>query len=568
MDPLYVARFSDVWLWQDWPGRKGKTDTGIDLVARERDTGNLVAIQCKFYDPDHILQKADIDTFFTSSGKRGFASRLLVSTTDRWSKHAEDALNEQHLPVTRLRVQDLDESAVDWSKFSLAIPDTVHLRSKKKLRKHQKMAIAKVTAGLQTRDRGKLIMACGTGKTFTSLKLMESLVPPKGLALFLVPSISLLSQTLKEWMAESEHELRSFAVCSDTKVGKDREDIAIHDLAFPATTDAKKLLSAINARPDNDTRITVIFSTYQSIDVVRQAQKSGLGAFDLIICDEAHRTTGITLQGEDESAFVRVHDPDFLAADKRLYMTATPRIYGDESKSKADQAGAAIASMDDDATFGPEFHTLGFGEAVSEGLLADYKVMVLAVDEKAVSKSFQTQLADANNELKLDDAVKVVGCWNGLSKRLATVDGDQTLHIDPQPMRRAVAFAKDIKSSKHIAEQFGRIVAQSLEGHEDEDFLRCEVERVDGTFNILRRNEKLDWLKADTGQGNVCRILTNARCLSEGVDVPALDAVLFLNPRDSIVDVVQSVGRGHAQSGREEVWLHHPSCRRPRRPHA
>jgi predicted helicase len=186
----------------------------------------------------------------------------VVSTTDHWSKHAEDALNEQHVPITRLRVQDLDESAVDWSKFSLAKPDNVQLRSKKKLRKHQKLAITKVTAGFQAGDRGKLIMACGTGKTFTSLKLMESLVPDKGLALFLVPSISLLSQTLKEWMAESEHELRSFAICSDTKVGKDQEDIAVNDLAYPATTDAKKLLAAISELPKGDKRVTVIFSTY------------------------------------------------------------------------------------------------------------------------------------------------------------------------------------------------------------------------------------------------------------------------------------------------------------------
>jgi len=185
-EPLYVARLSDVWLWQDWPGRKGKTDTGIDLVARERDTGYLVAIQCKFYDPNHILQKADIDPFFTASGKTPFTSRLFVSTTDRWSKHAEDALNEQHLPVTRLRVQDLDESAVDWSKFSLAKPDTVQLRSKKKLRKHQKIAVAKVTAGFQAADRGKLIMACGTGKTFTSLKVVETLVPANGLSIPIV----------------------------------------------------------------------------------------------------------------------------------------------------------------------------------------------------------------------------------------------------------------------------------------------------------------------------------------------------------------------------------------------
>lgn len=543
-DPLYVARFSEVWMWIDWPGRKGKADTGIDLVAQERDTGGLVAIQCKFYAPTHVLQKGDIDSFLATSGKAPFVSRMLVSTTDHWSKHAEDALDQQQIPVARLRVQDLDESAVDWSKFSLAKPDVVKLRTKKKLRKHQKAALDDVISGFNKHDRGKLIMACGTGKTFTSLKIMEHRVPVNALVLFLVPSISLLSQTLKEWTAEADSELRCFAVCSDTKVGKHDEDIAVHDLAFPATTDAKRLIQAIQARPKHDKRLTVIFSTYQSIDVISQAQEKGLGDFDLVVCDEAHRTTGVTLTPGDESAFVRVHDPKFIRANKRLYMTATPRIYSDDSKSKADEAGAEVASMDDETKFGPEFHRLGFGEAVGLGLLADYKVMVLAVDEKSVSKTFQAQLADANSELNLEDAVKIVGCWNGLSKRMAQVDGDQTLAIDPHPMRRAVAFARDIKSSKLIADLFPKIVDQYIDGHENEELLRCEVEHVDGTFNVLKRNAKLDWLKEHTGdENNVCRILTNARCLSEGVDVPSLDAVLFLNPRDSVVDVVQSVGR-------------------------
>lgn len=543
-DPLYVARFSDVWLWNDWPDRKGKTDTGIDLVARERDTGALVAIQCKFYAPTYILQKGDIDSFFTASGKSPFAERLIVSTTDKWSKHAEDALVAQQIPVVRMRVQDLDDSSVDWSKFSLAKPDVVKLRTKKRLRKHQATALKKVEAGFAEHDRGKLIMACGTGKTFTSLKIVEHLVPEKGLVLFLVPSISLLSQSLKEWTAEAEIEIRSFAVCSDTKVGKHSEDISAHDLAYPATTDAKRLIQAVSVRPKGDKRLTVIFSTYQSIQVISDAQKKGLADFDMIICDEAHRTTGVTLSDEDESTFKRVHDAKFLKADKRLYMTATPRLYSDDSKSKAEEAGAEIASMDDETKFGPEFHRLGFGEAVGAGLLSDYKVMVLAVDEKSVSRAFQSQLADENNELTLDDAVKIVGCWNGLSKRLAHVEGDNTLATDPHPMRRAVAFAKDIKSSQKLANQFETIVDSYIDGHEDEGLLRCQVDHVDGTYNVLRRNEKLDWLKADTDKdGLICRILSNARCLSEGVDVPALDAVLFLNPRDSVVDVVQSVGR-------------------------
>lgn len=544
-DPLYVSRYSDVWLWTDWPDRGGKADTGIDLVAKERDTGAMVAIQCKFYAPSYTLQKGDIDSFFTASGKAPFASRLIVSTTDKWSKHAEDALDAQQIPCARLRVQDLEDSAVDWSKFTLAKPDQVVLRTKKKPFKHQQAALKAVAQGFKDHERGKLIMACGTGKTYTSLKVVEQETPSDGLVLFLVPSISLLSQTLKEWTAQATDEIRAFAVCSDTKVGKHSEDIAVHDLAFPATTDAKRLGQAIAARPKGDKRRTVIFSTYQSIDVISQAQKKhGLGDFDLIVCDEAHRTTGVTLADDEESAFVRVHDAKFLDAAKRLYMTATPRIYADESKSKADESGAEIASMDDETKFGPEFHRLGFGEAVSQGLLADYKVMVLAVDENSVTRTFQSQLADDNNELNLADAVKIVGCWNGLSKRLATVDGDNTAALDPHPMRRAVAFAKDIKASKQIAELFPKVVDQYIDGHDDEALLRCEVEHVDGTNNVLLRNQKLDWLKEDTGDaGNLCRILSNARCLSEGVDVPALDAVLFLNPRDSVVDVVQSVGR-------------------------
>ncbi|WDJ98481.1 DEAD/DEAH box helicase [Xanthomonas campestris pv. incanae] len=543
-DPLYVARFSDVWLWGDWPGRKGKPDTGIDLVARERDTSNLVAIQCKFYAPTYALQKGDIDSFFTASGKAGFSSRIVVSTTDKWSRHADEALADQQLPVTRLRVQDLDESSVDWSKFSLAKPDVVKLRTKNKLRKHQAEALKHVSAGFEEHDRGKLIMACGTGKTFTSLKIVEHHIPKNGLVLFLVPSISLLSQTLKEWTAQAAMDFRSFAVCSDTKVGKHNEDSSAHDLAFPATTDAKRLIQAITTRPKGDKRVTVIFSTYQSIKVISDAQKKGLADFDLVVCDEAHRTTGVTLADDDESAFVQVHDQKFLKAHKRLYMTATPRIYADESKSKAEEGGAEIASMDDVKLFGPEFHRLGFGEAVSLDLLSDYKVMVLAVDEKSVSKTFQSQLADANNELTLDDAVKIVGCWNGLSKRIAPVEGANTAESDPNPMHRAVAFAKDIKASIKVSEQFPVIVNQYIDGQDDDSLLRCEVEHVDGTFNVLRRNAKLDWLKEDTSEeGNICRVLTNARCLSEGVDVPALDAVLFLNPRDSVVDVVQSVGR-------------------------
>lgn len=545
-DPLYANRFSDVWQWAEWPDRVTGQDTGIDIVAQERETGEFCGIQCKFYDHLHTLQKADIDSFFTASGKKPFTSRIIISTSDDWSKHAEEALAEQHIPVSRIRVQDLDESGIDWSQFDLRKPDNVKLKPRKVLRQHQETALEKTVAGFKKGNRGKLIMACGTGKTFTSLRIAEKLAGKGGNVLFLAPSISLISQTLREWTTESALPLRTYAVCSDAKVGKrgSNEDLRVHDLAIPATTNAKTLATHFQ-KVDDGKRLNVIFSTYQSIEVIHEAQKKGIPEFDLVVCDEAHRTTGMILPEEDESHFVRVHDAKYIAAKKRLYMTATPRIYSDSSQVQAQENDIELCSMNDEKLYGQEFYRLGFGEAVTKGLLSDYKVLVLAVDEKFVTKAFQRQLADSNNELTLDDAVKIVGCWNGLSKHTSQDNGIDGIGSDTAPMRRAVAFSRSIKDSKKIVSLFSQIVDnfRSNSKH-DESLLNCEVEHVDGTFNILVRNKLLDWLKADTSaDGNVCRILSNARCLSEGVDVPALDAVMFLNPRDSVVDVVQSVGR-------------------------
>ncbi len=545
-DSMWAEKFSDVWMWSDWPDRDGRGDAGIDLVARESETSELWAIQAKFYDPAHALQKGDIDSFFTESGKAPFSQRMIISTTDHWSTKAEEALEGQQIPVTRVRLMDLAESTLDWSTYKADQPSALEHFAPRELRAHQVEALESVSEGFKTSDRGKMIMACGTGKTFTSLRIAEHLAGVGGRVLFLVPSISLLQQTLREWTNYSEIPLRSFAVCSDTKIGKKQEDISVHDLQYPATTNPMRL--AQHATAHSEGKLTVIFATYQSIQVVAEAQADGLPDFDLIICDEAHRTTGVTLAENDESNFVRVHDADFVKGKKRLYMTATPRLFSDDSKSKADEIGAVIASMDDESVFGPEFYRLGFGEAVERDLLSDYKVLVLAVDESYIARAFQEQLADENHELKLDDAAKIIGCWNGLSKRRVLQTGpdgeleDPENIEDPIPMSRAVAFARSIKDSQRLVDMFGEIVNHYTAATDDPDLLLCETQHVDGTFNVLQRNERLDWLKAESPE-NTCRILSNARCLSEGVDVPALDAVLFLNPRNSTVDVVQSVGR-------------------------
>ncbi|MFE7598736.1 DEAD/DEAH box helicase [Streptomyces sp. NPDC057494] len=552
-DPQWTEQFTRVWMWADWPGTEhDKRDTGIDLVAQDRETGGFCAIQCKFYDPSHTLQKEDIDSFFTASGKGGFTRRVIISTTEKWTKHAEDALADQQIPVTRLGMSDIANSPVEWYMPAADEPFELSLQTKKSPRKHQSEAIDAVFAGFAENNRGKLIMACGTGKTFTGLKIVERLQKERAAAgegdhttvLFLVPSIALLSQTLREWSFETELTLRPFAVCSDVKVGKgqpqsDDQDMATHDLALPATTDPDRLIKQM-ASVEVGPGLTVVFSTYQSIATIAEAQKKGLGSFDLILCDEAHRTTGVTLAGHDESAFVRVHDNDYLAGDRRLYMTATPRIYNEDTKADAKNADAVLASMDDESTFGPEFHRLGFGQAVEQGLLTDYKVLILTIDEGVVAKTLQQGMAGGSSELGLDDAAKIIGCWNALAKRTGTFADGSGFAEDEAPMKRAVAFARSIADSKSIAERFNEVVDAYDDA--DDDVLHCEVDHVDGTFNTLKRNRLLDWLKQDPGQ-NQARILSNARCLSEGVDVPSLDAVLFLHPRNSVVDVVQSVGR-------------------------
>lgn len=548
LDPTLSAQYDEVMRWTQWPHRGTSPDVGIDLVARSKETGEWSAIQCKFFSPWQKLDKHHIDSFFTASGKKWdgveFTNRIIISTTDKWTKHAEDALADQTIPVQRIGLAEINAAPIDWT-FADKSKYLVKLQPQKKyaLRPHQRTAIDAIRAGFEKQDRGQWISACGTGKTFTSLKLAEEMATANGgslRVLFLAPSIQLVSQTLREWTAQTQTDLRPFVVCSDTKASRAAEDISPHDVPLPATTDPQELHARL-AAGKRASGLTVVFSTYQSLAVVSEAQKLGLPEFDLILSDEAHRTTGVTLTGEDESAFVRVHDQQFIRGKKRLYMTATPRMFGEAVKARADEYSAELTSMDDMELFGPVFHRLGFGQAVEAGLLTDYKVMVLVVTEQQMAEPLQAMMADENFELPLDDAAKILGCWNSLAKR--THDGDPHPAFEPgeTPMKRAVAFLENIKSSKRVAEAFEAVV-EATGGADATGRLAVEARHVDGTMNALVRGEALTWLKAPVTDGQ-CRILTNARCLSEGVDVPALDAVMFMSPRNSAVDVVQSVGR-------------------------
>ena len=433
-EATYADLYSHVWLYADWAkeigtpqfGMSGK-DTGIDLVAKTNGTEEYHAIQCKCYAEDYTVKKSDIDSFFTASGQKPFTLRYLVTTTNDWSDNAANSLHNQQPPVYKIDLLALETSQIDWAKYQPSTAAAPTLKPKKELRPHQTSAKGKVTHGLASADRGKLIMACGTGKTFTSLKIAEEIAGENKRVLFLVPSLNLLSQTLTEWTQETATPLHSFAVCSDVEVGKKRnkdEDIVetfAHELRYPATTDAKRLALEMAKRHDAQ-HMSVVFSTYHSLDVISRAQHlHGLPPFDLVICDEAHRTTGATFESDKkddkESMFVRIHNQAFIRAAKRLYMTATPRIYGDIAKATAAQDNTVLYDMDDEAIYGKQLHVITFSEAVQLKLLTDYKVIVLTIDEAHVS-------------------ARINGCWKTLSKKGLA----ENLSGDSDPMRRAVRF--------------------------------------------------------------------------------------------------------------------------------
>ena len=546
-DAVQKQFYDDVWIYADWAALRGlsQQDTGIDLVASIKGSDLFCAIQCKFYDYDHRIQKGEIDSFFTASGKKEFGRRIIVdSTSGNWSEPAEQALQGQSIETLRVGLTELEESNLDWSQFvqdqrvAYVLPKTP--------RPHQTQALEAVRKGFEEADRGKLIMACGTGKTYTGLVIAEALAGRGKRVLFMVPSLSLMSQSVREWTNDASIPLKSFAVCSDVQVGvrrgrDDFADISVHDLAYPATTDDRKLAAQLKDNADPNA-MTVVFATYQSIDVISRAQLlEGMDDFDLIICDEAHRTTGAIFQDQEESQFTKIHSDENVRGAKRLYMTATPRIYGENVREKAADASVQLCDMDDESIYGKTLFTRGFSWAVENDLLTDYKVIVLAMDEGEVAAGIQRSFSDGA-ELSLDDATKMIGCYKALSKQKLRQD----LEFDPEPMRRALAFCKDIKSSKLMIQQFGSVVQDFLDTEaektgEAKSTLACELDHVDGSYNAKAREARLRWLKEESG--GACRILSNARCLSEGVDVPALDAILFLHPRKSQIDVVQSVGR-------------------------
>ena len=526
--PLYRSRFSEIVMWEDWSLRATQ-DLGIDLVAtlRPEEGGGHCAIQCKFYGDTTHLAKSNIDSFLSQSSQKyknhdgqlvPWKERIIITTKDDWSPNAERAIRNQDPPVTRIGLSDIRQWNIDWQKILVGKPPDISAR--KEPYPHQREAIEKVTAAFNDgAERGKLIMACGTGKTYTALKISERLVKPGESMLFLVPSLGLMSQSLKDFsrdVSAGSVRHRYLAVCSDKQVGKelktsqeDSIDAAQVDLPIPPTTQAHEVAAQLSRQPKD--KPLVIFSTYHSIDVIAQAQRAQPNhSFKLIICDEAHRTAGFvsddTRPDQEQSAFTRIHNSGDIRGQHRLYMTATPKVYSARSKKKVEERGQGLlCSMEDPSLYGETLYEYGFSRAIQDNQLSDYVVHIFAMHRTQYEDAARKVLRDP--KITLEDALKVIGCCK-------TFCAPSTLNNQKgKPLKRVVAFTNTIKHSKIIRDVFNNINSQQIV--QESLAIQADAEHVDGTMGAMERSRHLNWL-SDEIEDKHCRILSNARCLNRG----------------------------------------------------
>ncbi len=565
--------YESIDLWSDFKLRGKERDKGIDIVITTSNKEHI-AVQCKFH--QNSISYNDISPFLTQLlsgvGKVRFKKGIIISTSNLTSE-ALKAIEQirstgMGIDIDEITEEDFIYSRIDWEKFDpTKTEDEIPLCDKKRPRPHQTEAIEKTKEYFSNpkNARGKLIMACGTGKTYTSLKIMEALDPK--IMLFLAPSIALLSQTFREYAQEKSDPFYASIVCSDDKVGKskdkDNDDIKFSELPIKASTRLEDILSTYEKAQKENKRF-IIFSTYQSALRIKEAQEAGLGEIDLIICDEAHRTVGAmysTNERDDKNAFTLCHSDENIKATKRLYMTATPKVYSESSKAKAKESDNVIYSMDDAQTFGEEIYTLNFSKAIALDLLTDYKVIILAVRKEnlsGVTNSVNKKISQLKAKgTKLDKKLinnefvcKIVGTHKGLAKQDLIVldeknkeDNDLKNKADTFVSQRAISFCKSIQTSKNIKDSFETIMECYDEELKKKSFknLKISIDHVDGTMNCKERLEKLENL--NQFEPNTCKVLSNARCLSEGVDVPTLDSVIFFDGKSAMVDIIQAVGR-------------------------
>jgi predicted helicase len=512
----------DAYSWQEWASQKGfeVKDTGVDLVA-EKD-GQFYAVQCKNW--DRKVSWNDLGPFTGSFLLKDFEFKGGFLVAPSITNEVEKKIQEIKKPIVIIPAEEVNEYLEKAQAFLEGKPI---IKEKKELRPYQELAVKSVLEGFQSNDKGKLIMPPGTGKTLVALRIAEALGAGKFI-LFICPSIALLDQTIKVWFRDSEIPIHAYAVVSDRGVGRTDELNKISLLTFPATTSSEELLKHFNL---NEEKLNVIFSTYQSLDVIKEAQQQGLPEFDLIICDEAHRTAGVS-QRED-SAFKIVHSNDHIKGKKRLYMTATPKVFDveDEEKLKLEEEFLVkIYDMSDEEIFGPTLFEYSFRKAIEEGYLSPYRVVVLMVDKKDIQEKLFEYLLD-NEKLSVDDTTKIVGLGRLIRGEIYNEDGT----LLDLSVKRGIVFVNRVSKSKKIAEDFS-FVYEKYFG----EIPQAEIQHIDGNMPVFEKRAKINWLREG---GTNTHILTNAKVLTEGIDVPALDFVAFFDPKESVVEIIQALGR-------------------------
>jgi superfamily II DNA or RNA helicase len=515
-DPEWSTQVDQIWLWEEYPKRWG-IDCGIDLVFQHKN-GETWAVQAKCYSSNHDITKHDVDKFLSESNRSGIDKRLLIATTDRIGKNAIQVCEAQEKTVVRFLLSDFEHSEIE---YPLRYEDLHNGKRKEppKPRPHQLEAIATVAANFQNTERGQLIMACGTGKTLTTLWIREELTSKR--TLVLLPSLSLLSQTLREWTFAATQPFDVLCVCSDETVGKRGEDEAIHsvsDLAFPVTSDVEEIRRFIKGDGAK-----VIFSTYQSSSIVADAQANDSTlAFDLVVADEAHRCTG-----KVTSAFSTVLDNKRIIATKRLFATATPRTYTTSVKKAAEDRGIEVACMDDEAVFGKVLYSLPFGEAIRQNLLTDYRIVIIGVDSPMIAEWIKNrEIIKADSGIEND--AESLAAQIGLLKAIKDYD-----------LKRVISFHSRVIRAESFTQDIQQVVEWIGDEHRPSGVLKTDF--VSGAMPTDKRRRKLDQLKSL--EVDERGLLSNAKCLSEGVDVPSLDGVAFIDPRSSQIDIIQAVGR-------------------------
>jgi superfamily II DNA or RNA helicase len=389
-----------------------------------------------------------------------------------------------------------------------AAGDAVAAGPARGLRRYQVEATGAVTAWLRDGGAGQLRMACGTGKTRVAAHVAGCLAGDGGVVVMLVPGLVLAAQTIRDWQAGCPVD-QVLAVCSDDTVGG---MVRGAGLVVPVTTDPEviaKWLSGVYGR-------ALVVGTYDSAHRVAEGLRLAGQVAELMVCDEAHR-----LAGHAGKFTAQVLMPGFMPARRRLFMTATPKVV----TGAAGGGELAVASMDDEAVFGPVLHDYPFRQAISDGWLKDYRIVIATVTSRQVA-----DLLDGNADLVGERDVPV---------RMAAAQAALAMAAAEFGLRRCVAFLPRIAQARQFAATLPATLAMLPEGRRPAG--QVSAGHVHGTMTSTQRDLALDRLRHPPDGG--WAVVANPRCLTEGVDIPAVDSILFATPKESPVDIVQAIGR-------------------------